>query len=171
MFFSLFDQRIGFAKPKSTQLIATLSLFFYWEIIATLCFNTHSFSFNKNILKFYFKKEKKGYSNKIKTYSQKNPVNNKKPNSLMLTSMDTRAKHGLEFSYTLERKCCDVSNVSYISTLNKRVKVGQHISWKTRILNALNIRWKYDSILIWMTALGPIDRSTPLLTPQKFQWS
>jgi len=54
--------------------------------------------------------------------------------------MDTRAKHGLEFKYILERKYCDVSNVIYISTLNKRVKVGQHISWKTHILNALNIR-------------------------------
>ena len=59
---------------------------------------------------------------------------------MFITSMETRAKHGLEFSYTLERKCCDVSNVSYISTLNRRVKVGQHISWKICILNALNIR-------------------------------
>jgi len=54
--------------------------------------------------------------------------------------MDTRVKHGLEFSHTLERKYCDVSNVSDISTLNRRVKVGQRISWKTHILNALNIR-------------------------------
>jgi len=52
--------------------------------------------------------------------------------------MDTRAKHGLEFSHTLERKYCDVSNVNYISTLNRRVKVGQHINWKTHILNVLN---------------------------------
>ena len=57
-----------------------------------------------------------------------------------ITSMDIRAKYELESSYTLEKKCCDVSNMSYISTLNRRVKVGQYISWKTRILKALNIR-------------------------------
>ena len=42
--------------------------------------------------------------------------------------MNTHAKHGLEFSHTLKRKYCDVSNLSYFSTLNRRVKVGQHIS-------------------------------------------
>lgn len=58
------------------------------------------------------------------------------------TSTDAHVKHELEFSHTWGRKCYDVSNVTYISTLNIRVKVTQHVSAKTCILNALDIQVK-----------------------------
>jgi len=40
----------------------------------------------------------------------------------------------------LTKKYRDISNINYISTLNRRVKVEQHISLKTHIFNVLNIR-------------------------------